>query len=69
MDTNIEQMRCGQCGTDAHKVFAPQQNQTITQTNVLYLECCHCKSVTEIGIMQPKITISNHSGRGTLANF
>lgn len=62
METNIEQLKCGQCGGENHKVYTRPNGELIT-------ECCNCKSQTEIVITQPKIILRNISGGGTLCNF
>ena len=59
METNIQQLKCGECGKEEHKVFQRANGEIIT-------ECVCCKSQTEIVISPPKITLRNNSGSGTL---
>lgn len=59
METNLEQLKCGQCGTEKHLVYQRQNGEIL-------LECIECGSTSEITITQPKIVIRNISGLGTI---
>lgn len=59
METNLEQLECGQCGTKKHFVYQRENGEII-------LECIKCRSTSEIKITQPKIVIRNVSGLGTI---
>lgn len=62
METNIEQLKCGECGEENHKIYTRPNGELIT-------ECVKCKSQTEIVVTAPKIMLRNNSGSGTLCNF
>ena len=59
METNLEQLECGQCGTKKHLVYQRENGEIL-------LECIECGSTSEIKITQPKIVIRNVSGLGTI---
>lgn len=59
METNLEQLKCGQCGTGKHLVYLRSNGEIL-------LECIECGSTSEIKITQPKIIIRNASGPGTI---
>jgi len=62
METKIEQLKCGECGEEKHKLYLRPSGEIIT-------ECVKCKSQSVIKITEPKITISNNFGGGTLCVF
>ena len=59
METNIQQLKCGGCGEEKHKIYRRQNGEIIT-------ECVECKSQTEIVVTEPKIITGNVSGDGSL---
>jgi uncharacterized Zn finger protein len=59
METNVEQLKCGGCGTEKHLVYQRKNGEII-------LECVKCGSTSEIKFTQPKIVIRNVSGYGTI---
>ena len=62
METNLKQLRCGECGQYLHKIFQRENGE-------LVIQCIQCKSSTEVIITEPKIILRNNSGSGTLCNF
>jgi uncharacterized Zn finger protein len=62
METEIKQLRCGECGEEDHKIYTKPTGELIT-------ECINCKSQSIISITEPKITISNYDGYGTLCKL
>jgi len=62
METNIQQLKCGSCGQENHRIYQRQNGEIIT-------ECIRCKSQTEIIITIPKIILRNNDGDGTLCVF
>jgi len=62
METNLEQLRCGQCGCYYHNLYKRENGEIVA-------ECRDCKSTSEIVITQPEIIIKNNSGLGTLCVF
>ena len=63
METNLKQLRCGECGEPKHRLFIRENGEIIA-------ECIECKSQTEITIHnKPKIVLSNLSGDGSLCVF
>jgi uncharacterized Zn finger protein len=59
METNIQQLKCGECGEEKHKIYRRENGEIIT-------ECIKCKSQTEIVITEPKIITRNNFGSGSL---
>ena len=59
METNIQQLKCGECGEERHKIYRRKNGEIIT-------ECIHCKSQTEIVVTAPTIITNNVSGGGSL---
>ncbi len=59
MEANLEQLKCGQCGTEKHLVYQRPNGEML-------LECIMCGSTSEIKLTQPKIVIRNVSGLGTI---
>ncbi len=59
METNIQQLKCGGCGEEKHKIYRRQNGEIIA-------ECIKCKSQTEIVITVPNIVTKNVSGGGSL---
>ena len=59
METNIQQLKCGECGEEKHKIYQRENGEIIT-------ECIKCKSQTEIVITEPKIITRNNFGSGSL---
>jgi hypothetical protein len=43
METNIKQLRCGECGESRHEIYQRESGEIIT-------ECIKCKSQSEIYI-------------------
>lgn len=63
METNVKQLKCGECGESRHKLFIRENGEIIA-------ECIECGSTSEIKIVEkPKIKIQNLSGDGTLCVF
>ena len=62
METDIKQLRCGECGGTEHELFIRPNGEIIAQ-------CITCLSQSEIVISKPKICIKNNSGKGTLCVF
>jgi uncharacterized Zn finger protein len=59
METNLEQLQCGHCGTKKHLVYQRPNGEIL-------LECFECESTSEIKITTPKIVIHNVSGFGAI---
>ncbi len=62
METNIEQLKCGQCGNEKHLIYQRENGEIL-------IECIECESTSQIIITKPKIKISNNSGLGTICKF
>lgn len=62
METNISQLKCGECSEETHLIYIRENGEIIT-------ECIKCKSMSEITCTEPKITINNLNGNGTLCIF
>lgn len=62
METNIEQLKCGQCDQEKHRIYQRQNKEII-------LECIQCESQSEIVLTNPEIKIRNNSGLGTICKF
>ena len=63
METNLEQLRCGQCGQKKHELFIRPNGEIIT-------ECITCKTKSVITLTKPQITIEFHeNSTGRLAKF
>jgi len=62
METEIKQLRCGECGESKHELFQRPNGEIVA-------ECIKCKSQSEIVISKPKIQINNNEGMGTLCVF
>jgi len=61
METNLEQLRCGECGESQHKLYVRRNGEIIA-------ECIKCGSQSEI-VVCSKIIIKHNSGGGTLCVF
>ena len=59
METNIKQLRCGECGEKKHLLYLRENGEVLS-------ECIKCKSVSEIICPKPKMEIYNVTGNGTL---
>ena len=59
MITKVEQLRCGECGQELHRLYRTKEGNLIA-------ECCKCESQSIIKIIPAEILIRNHSGSGTL---
>ena len=62
METNLEQLRCGQCGEKKHELYLRQNREIV-------VECISCKSRSEITVTHPKIVIGHVEGDGTICVF
>jgi acyl carrier protein len=62
METNLKQLRCGECGETKHNLYQRPNGEVIA-------ECIKCGSQSEIVITEPKIAINNLAGFGTLCSF
>ena len=62
METNIEQLKCGQCRNDKHLIYQRENGEIL-------IECIECESTSQITITKPIIQISNNSGLGTICKF
>jgi NAD-dependent SIR2 family protein deacetylase len=62
METDIKQLRCGECGETKHELYIRANGEIIA-------ECCKCKSQSEIIINKPEIIIHHNAGNGTLCVF
>ena len=62
IETNLQQLRCGECGEVKHNLFIRPNGEIIA-------ECTKCKSQSEIIFTKPKIEIRNYAGGGTLCIF
>ena len=62
METNINQLKCGHCGTEHHVAYVRQNGEIL-------LECTKCGSTSEVVITSPEIVIHNVSGLGTICSF
>jgi uncharacterized Zn finger protein len=62
METNLEQLKCGNCGEKKHLLF-------IRPNGEILAECTKCGNVSEIVVTKPKIEIRNVKGDGTLAKY
>ena len=63
MKTKLEQLRCGECGGEIHKLYLRPASEEIV------VECVSCKSLSVISIPKPQLKIENYSGGGTLCVF
>jgi len=63
IETNLEQLRCGECGQKKHELFIRDNGEIIT-------ECITCKTKSVITLTKPKITIEFHeNSTGRLAVY
>jgi len=62
METNIKQLRCGECGETKHLLYIRPNGEVIT-------ECVECGTQSQIVITPAKLEIKNHCGDGTLCVF
>ena len=62
METNIQQLGCGQCGEKKHELYLRPNGEII-------VECIKCKSTSDITVTNPKIVIGHVNGDGTLCVF
>ena len=62
METNLKQLKCGECSNDKHLLYQRKNGEMIA-------ECSKCKSQTEIITTKPKIILNNIFGDGSLCIF
>jgi len=62
MEIKLEELKCGECGNEKHKLYLRPNGEIIT-------ECCKCKCQSEIIVTKPEIKIRNNFGSGTLCVF
>lgn len=62
METNIEQLKCGECAEKRHELYLKPNGEIIA-------ECIKCKSQSVITLTSPEIMIKHNSGDGTLCVF
>lgn len=62
METNLQQLKCGQCSEEKHLLYLRQNGEIIA-------ECIKCKSTSEIVVTKPKIVIGHVDGDGGLCVF
>jgi len=62
METNINKLVCGHCGTENHLAY-------IRQNGEILLECTKCGSTSEVVITSPIIVIRNLIGLGTICEL
>lgn len=62
METNLEQLKCGQCSETKHELYLRQNGEII-------VECTKCKSRSDITVRQPKLDIGHVEGDGTICVF
>jgi len=62
MEEKIEQLKCGQCGNEKHKLYIRPNGEII-------VECIECESQSQIIMKKPEIIIRNNSGLGTICVY
>ena len=63
METNLIQLKCGECGGESHKIYQRPNKELI-------ISCLNCTSKTVVSMRQPEITLTPHEKSfGCLCNL